>query len=143
MKRAIALIFLMGFAIICLLQELDIIGSINAGLNPKKFKKIDISKKKIFIPYHGRHFFKKIKGYKPAFDGKVFKITYILTISAYIYHSLSFVFLILFGIFLNDLTLMLFLGWELLFGCVLAIIQAFTVRSFKKRLKEEGPDFKI
>lgn len=143
MKRCIVLFFLIWCAIIFFLQVLDIIGGINEGLNAKKFKKIDVLKKKIFIPYHGRHFFKKIKGYKPAFDGKVFKITYILTIVAYLHCFLSFIFLMLFGVFFNNLTLMLFLGWEVLLGCAVAIINGLTIRSYKKRLKKEGPDFII
>ena len=143
MDKVIAIIFLIGLVIICLLTRLDIIGGINRGLNPKKFKKIDVSKKKIFVPFHGRHFFKKIKGYKPTFDGSVFKITYILTLCAYFHFLCSLIFLALYAFFWNTLTLMFLFCWDFLFSCIIVTIDDLVERSLRRRLKEEGPDFKI
>lgn len=143
MDKFIKMIFLIGLVIICLLTRLDIIGGINRGLNPKKFKKIDISKKKIFVPFHRRHFFKKIKGYKPEFDGSVFKITYILTLCAYFHFVCSLIFLALYAFFWNALALILFVCWDFLFSCIISTIDGLVTSSFRRRLKDEGPDFKI
>ena len=143
MDKVMTIIFWIGLVIICLLTRLDIIGGINGGLNPKKFKKIDISKKKIFVPFHSRHFFKKIKGYKPAFDGSVFKITYILTLCTYFHFLCSLIFLALYAFFWNTLTLIFLFCWDFLFSCIIVIIDDLVERSLRRRLKDEGPDFKI
>ena len=138
-----AICFLFIMTVMSLLTWLHLIGGVNEFLNPKKFKKIDATRKKIFIPYHGGHFWGGIKGHNPYFEGTVFRVTYILTIVSYVYFLLSSIFWVILAFFWGRLLCLLFMGWVSLFDIVIAIVYTQVESAFAKRSREEGPDFKL
>ena len=144
MNKVVAIICLWGILIMSIFATLDYIGGINQGLDPKKHKQIDISKKKIFIPYHDDHFFKKnLKGYLPPFEGTVFLITYVLTLIAYIHFFLSIALSIVTVIFWSKITIWCLVAWVFSYVVVIGVIFGVTESSAKKRTKKEPPDFRM
>lgn len=121
----------------------DLIGSINGYLDSKKCRRIDISKKKIFIPYHGQHFFHKYYK-KPHFDGTVLRITYILAILNYIHFIITILFFFLHFFVWKIWSLSLLLIWQSIYAIVVCGILGVSKKSFDKRLKKgDGLNFKI
>lgn len=141
-KIIVYLIWWIGLITGIFLTHFDLIGEMNGYFSPKR-EKIYILKKKIFIPYHGCHFFRKIKGYNPTFDGYVFKITYILTILNYIHFLIAISLAFLQVIFLKEwLFWVLISEMALISGVILTIFKVVEVRH-KKREKESGLNFKM
>lgn len=143
-NQEITILLLSGMGVIFFLCSLDTIGAINYYLNPEKYKKIDVSRKKIFIPFRPHHFNQKFRAPNVAFDGTVFKVTYILTIIEYIYTGLGFIALwIWVAFFPSKLAYVIWLVAVVIPRIVLVFIQSYIESRYEDRIWKEGPKFKV